>query len=158
MQLLGPRSPIIIPECLVCLRVPWRCGVHSCGFGHMYNEVVQFHWPETPLRSSYMPALPAVLSFRVTLVCSRLEQLLALSRLSCPPRICRARAWLCGPPHTWAASRSPGVDAGCTLGGRHRRSPHPTSPGQMLPAPGAPSPAPALQWPGEFLGEQQSAC
>ena len=89
---------------------------------------IQFRWPENPLCSSCIPALPPVLSFRVTLVCSRLEQLLTLSRLSCPPCICRARAWLCGPPHTWAASRSPCVDAGCTLGERHHRSPHPTSP------------------------------
>ena len=133
-QLLHPRLPIIIPECLLRIRAPWRCVVHSAGLDKCIMTCIQFHCPEHPLCLSYISALPCVFSFRVTLVCSSLKQLLPLSRLSCPPHISRAQAWLCRPPHTWATSHPPGIDAGCTLGERHHRSYHPTSPSTDAPS------------------------
>ena len=142
-QLLHPRSPVIIPECLLCIRAPCRCVVHSVGLDKCIMTCIQFHGPEHPPCSSYIPALPCAFSFCVTLVRSSLEQLLTLSRLSYPLHICRAQAWLCRLPHTWAASHSPRIDLGCTLGERHHRSHHPTSPRPDAPSSWGP---PALLW------------
>ena len=142
MQLMDPRLPFIIPECLFCIRVPWRCVVHSCGFGQMYNEVhpVPLAWkPPAPLvHTCPPPCVKFPCDFSLLQACTAPHSFQAV--------LSPMHLQSMGPalrPHTWAASHSPCVDTGCTLGERHRRSPHPTSPRPDTPSSWGP---PVLLW------------
>ena len=57
-QLLHPRSPIMIPECLLCIRAPCRCVVHSVGLDKCIMTCIQFHCPEHPRAPPTYPPSP----------------------------------------------------------------------------------------------------